>query len=174
MTADDLPAVAAMNADPEVMRFFPACLTLSESAEFMQRVDMAFEHHGMGWLGATRRDTGEFVGCVGLWRPTFEASFTPCVEVGWRLCRRAWGLGMATEAARAVLAWGFSELSLEGVVSFTYEGNAPSLRVMEKLGMTQDPSANFEHPRLPVGHWLRPHVLYRLDRDAFVTARGVE
>ena len=105
--------------------------------------------------------SGEFVGFTGLAVPSFEAPFTPAVEVGWRLARPAWGHGYATEAARASLAYGFGELGLEEVVSFTSVGNARSRAVMERLGMTHDRAGDFQHPLLAPGDPLRPHVLYR-------------
>lgn len=161
LTGADLDAVSALNADPDVMRYFPSCLTAEQSAAFIERVDSSFDTDGIGWFAVEWRDTREFAGCVGLLVASFEAAFTPCVEVGWRICRRFWGCGVATEAARAVVRWAFDEKQLPEVVSFTYVNNVASRRVMEKLGMSRDPLGDFEHPRLPVGHWLRPHVLYR-------------
>jgi len=172
MTADDLPAVAAMNADPEVMRHFPAPMTSEQSVAFMDRAAKGLERDGFGMLAAEWRDTREFVGCIGLMVPAFAADFTPCVEVAWRVCRRYWRRGVATEAALAVLGWGFFVCGLDEIVSFTYEGNTPSRRVMEKLGMRRDPNGDFLHPLLPAEHPLRPHVLYRLGRDEFVQLQG--
>jgi RimJ/RimL family protein N-acetyltransferase len=175
LTSDDLPAVAAMNSDPEVMRHFPACMTIEQSAEFIRSADASFQRHGMGWLAVEWRDTGEFCGCVGLLVPSFEAAFTPCVEIGWRVPARFWRRGLATEAARAVLGWGFAALDLMEIVAFTYRGNLPSRSVMDKLGMSRDPNDDFENPRLPIGHRLRPHVLYRLRRNEFAAEkRGSE
>lgn len=161
-----------MNADAEVMRYFPACLTTQQSAEFIEHSDAAFERHGLGMAAVEWRDTREFVGCVGLMVPSFEAFFTPCVEIAWRVCRPYWGRGVATEAARKLLDWGFTERALEEVVAFTYEGNLASRRVMEKLGMSRDESQDFEHPKLEAGHRLRPHVLYRSRRKESSTAGG--
>jgi RimJ/RimL family protein N-acetyltransferase len=96
--------------------------------------------------------------------PSFEASFTPCVEIGWRLSAEYWGRGLATEGARAVVKHAFGDLWLDEIVSFTVPGNVRSLRVMEKIGMTHDASEDFDHPNLPEGHPLRRHVLYRLRR----------
>lgn len=172
MTADDLPAVAAMNADPEVMRYFPAPMTTEQSVAFIERASEGLSRDGFGMLAVEWRDTREFVGCVGLMVPAFDAAFTPCVEVGWRVCRRYWRRGVATEAAIAVLGWGFAERGLDEIVAFTYEGNTPSRRVMEKLGMRHDPNGDFLHPRLPPEHPLRPHALYRLGRDEFERRHG--
>jgi len=105
-----------------------------------------------------------FAGFTGLAVPRFEAHFTPCVEVGWRLAREHWGRGYATEAARAALADGFERLGLDEIVSFTAAGNLPSRRVMEKLGMKHDSADDFDHPSLAPGHPLRRHVLYRIRR----------
>ena len=145
----DREPFARMNADPRVMEFFPARLSREESDALMDRVRSEL-------LAAELRETGEFIGFIGLSVPTFEAHFTPCVEIGWRLAAEHWGRGLATEGARAVLARAEGE-----VVSFTTVGNLRSRRVMEKLGLTHDPRDDFDHPRLPEGHPLRRHVLYR-------------
>ena len=105
------------------------------------------------------------MGFVGLTVPSFEASFTPCVEVGWRLARAHWGKGYATEAAREALRIGFALHNLSEIVSFTVPQNVRSQAVMQKLGMRHDPADDFEHPRLPKGHRLRSHVLYRMSND---------
>ena len=107
---------------------------------------------------------GAFAGVTGLAVPRFEAPFTPCVEIGWRLAPAHWGQGYATEAARAALAFGFKTAGLEEIVSFTVPANLPSRSVMERLGMTRRPEDDFDHPALPSGHELRRHVLYRLRR----------
>ena len=109
-----------------------------------------------------------FAGFLGLGRPRFEAAFTPCVEVGWRLAAEHWGRGYATEGARAALAYGFGTLGLDEIVSFTVPGNRRSIRVMEKLGMTRDPADDFDHPVLPEGHRFRRHVLFRIRRGASI------
>jgi RimJ/RimL family protein N-acetyltransferase len=104
------------------------------------------------------RAEGRFIGCVGLTRPSFEAPFTPCTEVSWRLARESWGHGYATEAARACLGFAFEELALGEVLAFTTPGNVRSWAVMRRLGMTCDRAEDFEHPRLPPGHRLRHHL----------------
>ena len=111
------------------------------------------------WLPS---DRAPFAGFLGLSVPRFEAHFTPCVEIGWRLGAAHWGHGYATEGARAVLDCAFELLGLEAVISFTAPGNARSRRVMERIGMTYDPADDFDHPLLPDGHPLRRHVLYRI------------
>jgi len=161
--ADRAP-FAAMNADPEVMRHFREPLDRATSDGLIDRIIDAWEVDNLGLWAVERRLDGAFLGFVGLSVPTFEAHFTPAVEVGWRLARDAWGHGYATEAARAALAHGFETLGLEEIVSFTTVDNLRSRRVMERLGMTRDPADDFDHPGLPAGHQLRRHVLYRLRR----------
>ena len=161
--ADRAP-FAAMNADPDVMRHFPQPLDPAMSDALIDRILEAWEVRNLGLWAVERRVDAAFLGFVGLSVPTFEAHFTPAVEVGWRLARDAWGYGYATEAARAALAYGFETLGLEEIVSFTTLDNVRSRRVMERLGMTRDAADDFDHPGLPVGHPLRRHVLYRLRR----------
>jgi RimJ/RimL family protein N-acetyltransferase len=148
-----------INSDPRVMEFFPACLARAESDALIATAETHFETHGFGPFAAELRDGGALAGFVGLMIPQFEAHFTPCVEIGWRLAAEHWNQGLATEGANAILRLAFEKLELREVVSFTVPANARSRRVMEKLGMTY--SGEFNHPRLPEGHALRPHVLYR-------------
>jgi RimJ/RimL family protein N-acetyltransferase len=168
---DDLAPFAAFNADPEVMEFFPAPLTRAESDELAARIDAELAELGFGLWALELRSTGEFVGFTGLSVPGFEAPFTPCVEVGWRLARPAWGRGLASEAARESLRQGFGVHGLAEIVSFTYEGNQRSRSVMERIGMARDPADDFVHPRI-LSHRLAPHVLYRLTADQW-RARGL-
>jgi RimJ/RimL family protein N-acetyltransferase len=151
-----------MNADPRVMEFFPKRLTREESDAMVDRIESHFRAKGFGLYAAELRDDGRFVGYVGLHTPTFEAHFTPCVEIGWRLAFEAWGRGLATEGALAVVRHAFEDLRLDEIVSFTVPANLRSIRVMEKIGMTRDAGGDFEHPNLPEGHPLRRHVLFRL------------
>ena len=120
--------------------------------------------HGFGLWAVEAVDVADFVGFVGFSIPGFQAHFTPCVEIGWRLAFEHWGRGYATEAARAAVDCGFRRFGLEEIVSFTVRANWRSGRVMERLGMTRSAADDFEHPRLLPGHPLRPHVLCRLKR----------
>ena len=164
----DRAGQAAMNADPEVMRHFPATMTAAESDAMFERVAAHWSEHGFGLWAVERTADGAFLGFTGLTRPSFEAPFTPAVEVGWRFAREAWGHGYATEAARVAIGFGFEIVGLEEIVSFTVAANERSSRVMERIGMTRDPADDFDHPRLPEGHPLRRHVLYRLRREDWV------
>lgn len=159
---DDRAAFAAMNADPYVMEHFPAPLTRAASDELVARIEAHFQRHGYGLWALETVDQGRFIGFTGLSVPSFEAHFTPAVEVGWRLARHAWRHGFATEAARTALRLAFGVHGLTEVVSFTARTNVRSRAVMERLGMTHDPGDDFEHPNLPAGHRLSRHVLYRM------------
>jgi RimJ/RimL family protein N-acetyltransferase len=150
-----------LNGDPEVMAYFPSVLTRQESDELVDRIEAGFVARGFGLWALELKSTGQMIGFTGLSVPSFEAAFTPVVEIGWRLARVAWGNGFATEAAKDCLNSGFTEHGLSEIVSFTFEGNARSRSVMERLGMTHDPSEDFDHPNLG-GHRLARHVLYRL------------
>jgi RimJ/RimL family protein N-acetyltransferase len=164
---EDLAPFAALNADPRVMEFFPKTYDAAESAEGLARIRGHFATHGFGLWAMQRLEGGPIIGMAGLAVPHFQAAFTPCVEVGWRLAVEHWGHGYATEAARASLAFGFRRLNLPEIVSFTTVHNRRSRRVMERLGMSHTPDDDFMHPGIPDGHPLRPHVLYRLTAAAF-------
>ena len=166
---DDIAPFAALNADPAVMEFFPRPLDRAESEAAVVRIRDHFDRHGFGLWAVEVPGIADFIGFVGLAVPRFEAHFTPCVEVGWRLAREHWGRGYATEAARSVLEFGFGDLALEEIVSFTTETNRRSRAVMERIGMTRSPEDDFDHPTLPEGHPLRRHVLYRLRRPGGLT-----
>ena len=159
---DDREPFAALNADARVMEFFPSVLSRLESDALAVRIAAHIDTHGWGlWAVEVRGGTG-FAGYVGLAEPSFTAPFTPCVEIGWRLAHEHWGQGYASEAARVALAFGFTALKLDQIVSFTVPANLRSRRVMERLGMTRAEADDFDHPGLPVEHPLRRHVLYRI------------
>jgi RimJ/RimL family protein N-acetyltransferase len=164
---DDVGHFANLNADPEVMGYMPSVLSASESAFMVERIESAFDQHGFGLWAVEVPGVSPFVGFTGLSVTAFEAHFTPAVEVGWRLARPYWGRGYATEGARAALRFGFDQAGLAEIVSFTSEVNERSRRVMERLGMTRRPKDDFDHPRLAAGERLTPHVLYRIDVQAY-------
>jgi ribosomal-protein-alanine N-acetyltransferase len=167
----DLEPFAAMNADPRVMEFYPSVLTPEESDRFVRdRIVPQHETRGFGLWAVEIPGVTPFAGYIGLLEQTFPAPFTPCIEVGWRLDARYWGRGYATEGGGAALAYGFDEAALDEIVSMTAVANLRSTAVMQRLGMT--PAGEFEHPRLPLGHALRPHVLYRQTASAFRTTKS--
>ncbi|QTN47022.1 GNAT family N-acetyltransferase [Ectopseudomonas mendocina] len=161
----DLPALVALNADIEVMRHFPEPLDAEQSAQLLARLRAHHEQHGFTFWALERRDDGELIGFTGLAQVGFEAPFVPAVEIGWRLARAHWRQGYASEAARAALAVAFERLALDEVVSFTTSANLPSQAVMRSIGMQRDESGDFLHPRVPDGHPMQPHVLYRMRRE---------
>jgi RimJ/RimL family protein N-acetyltransferase len=158
---EDLLPFAALNADPRVMEFFPRILERAESDALAQRIRAQFDHRGFGLWAVEELENDKFIGFVGLTVQTFEAHFTPCVEIGWRLAFTSWGRGYASEAASAALEFGFRQLHLREIVSFTVPSNLRSRRVMERIGMSHDRDGDFEHPAIHPGHPLRRHVLYR-------------
>jgi RimJ/RimL family protein N-acetyltransferase len=163
----DLEAFAALTADPEVAEHLPSTLSSKESEAMFGRIEEHFKKHGYGLWAVELPGQSPFIGFIGLAEVSFETSFTPCVEIGWRLARSWWGRGLATEGAQAALAYGFQHLGLSEIVSFTVPGNTRSRRVMEKLGMRY--AEDFEHPRIEPGHPLRRHVLYRLTRAEWIS-----
>jgi RimJ/RimL family protein N-acetyltransferase len=159
----DREPFAALNADPRVMEYLPGVLSRAESDAFVERIEQHFAGLGFGLWAVEIPGTAALAGFVGLAVPQFSAHFTPCVEVGWRLAAEHWGHGYAAEAARAALAFGFSEAGLREIVSFTVPENLRSRRVMDRIGMSHDPADDFDHPTLP--EHLRRHVLYRIRRE---------
>lgn len=159
---EDREPFAALNSDAEVMRHFPAPLTAAESDALVAQIEAHFELHGFGLWAVEHGSSGALLGFTGLCVPSFEAAFTPAVEIGWRLRRSAWGCGYATEAALGSLEFGFGELGLDEIVSFTSFQNAPSRAVMERIGMRHDADGDFEHPLIAPDSPLAAHVLYRL------------
>ena len=162
----DFAPFAELNADPEVMRYFPAALDRQHSDELAEWIQETLARQGWGLWAVEVPDVAPFIGFVGLNQVDFQAHFTPAIEVGWRLDRPHWGRGYATEAASAALDFAFDGLGCEQIVSFTAPVNEPSQRVMHRLGMTRDPGDDFDHPRVPDGP-LRRHVLYRISRDGW-------
>ena len=160
--ASDRVPLAQLNANPQVMRYFPATLSQAESDVLLDALEAHHRTHGFGLWAVEEKVTGAFIGFIGLNIPSFQAHFTPTVEIGWRLAPAFWGKGYATEGAKQALSYGFQMLGLPEIVSFTATVNRPSIAVMERLGMTHNETDDFDHPRLPPGHWLRRHVLYRI------------
>ena len=167
---EDLEPFAALTADPQVAKYFPSTLSREESVAMFRQIEEHFQNNGYGPWAVELPGQMPFVGFIGLAVVPFEASFTPCVEILWRLSPPWWGKGLATEGARAALAYGFERLGLAEIVAFTVPDNVRSRRVMEKLGMRH--TEDFEHPRIEPGHPLRRHVLYRLSRAEWANARA--
>ena len=159
---EDIAAFAEMSADPIVMEYLLPLSHRGLSAEaWVAQARAHWDEHGFGQWVVELLDVANFIGVVGLGVVSYEAAFTPAVEVAWRLARPFWGRGYTTEAARAALDYGFGELGLTEIVAVTVPANQRSRRVMERVGMIRAPGDDFDHPRVPEGP-LKRHVLYRL------------
>jgi RimJ/RimL family protein N-acetyltransferase len=160
----DRAPFAEMNADPVVMHFFEAPFTRQQSDEAIDRYLAAFDRDDFSFFAATLRDTGDFIGTIGLqiMRDAVPNLPQPAVEIGWRLAQSAQGKGLATEGARAIVDYAFNQLGLNEVVAITAPLNKASRRVMEKLGMTHRPEFDFNHPHVPTGHEFEGRTLYSL------------
>ncbi|WP_281974957.1 GNAT family N-acetyltransferase [Halobacillus litoralis] len=158
----DLDSFRKMNADEHVMSYFPQTLSCDEADKFYDRIQQEFEHHGYGLFAVETKEKNEFIGFIGFHRATFEEDFTPCVEIGYRLKRPAWGKGYATEGARACLDYGFGKLGFDEVFSFTAKINHPSKAVMNKIGLHF--VKEFNHPKIDLSSDLCRHVLYKIEK----------
>ncbi|KUG53827.1 GNAT family acetyltransferase [Serinicoccus chungangensis] len=164
----DREPFAVMNADPEVTRYLQGPMSRERSDAFVDRIDSCWSGRGYGLWALEHRDTGDFLGYTGLWPAGFLPS-GPAVEVGWRLARSAWGHGFASEAARETLRFGFTEVGLPEIVSFTPAVNTPSLRVMAAIGLVRDPGRDFDHPRVDATAYpeLVRHLVHALDASVW-------
>lgn len=161
----DIAPFAAMNADADVMRYFPSIMTTEQTMAFYERIAATFAERGYGLWAVDMLQTGEFIGFIGFSHPRFDEWFTPCVEIGWRLRSDMWGHGLATEGAAECLHYGFDKLGFRDIYSFTAVQNLPSERVMQKIGMTR--LGEFDHPVLAPESPLRRHLLYRITSAEF-------
>jgi RimJ/RimL family protein N-acetyltransferase len=159
----DRDPYAALNADPEVMRYFPAPLNRAESNASVDRIEDLFDAQGFGLWALEVAATGEFIGFTGLHPMPDGVPGAGGMEVGWRLARQAWHKGFATEAASAAVEVAFAGAGLAELWSMTSVLNRPSQAVMLRIGMT--PHAFFDHPKIPIGHHLRRHIVYLLERS---------
>lgn len=159
----DYAPFCSLNGDPVTMEFFPNLFTTEQSRIQMNTIRDHIDQNGYGFFALERKDTHAFIGFTGLWHPGFSAYFTPCTEIGWRLLQEHWQQGFATEAAKACLQFGFTNLDLSEIFSFTSEHNHRSEQVMQKIGMQK--TGEFNHPKLTPGHFLEKHVLYQISKE---------
>lgn len=159
----DLDPFAELNADPEVMRYFPYLHSREESDRVAQSIQNRFRSYGFGFWAIETVDT-PFIGFVGLSYPNFEAPFSKTIEIGWRLAQKYWGKGYASEAVRAALGFAFDRAGAPEVISFAPATNQRSTSVMERLGMKHD--GYFDHPSIPEGP-LKRFALYRMSKDDY-------
>ncbi len=172
---EDVVPYAEMNADPRVREFFPSVLTREQSEAEVRRLQAIYNEDGFCLFAAELIETEEFVGFIGLITMTFAVPFIaqPAVEIGWRLSHKYWGKGLATEGAQGAVRYAFETLKLNEIVAITVPANVRSRRVMEKIGMKHLPELDFDHPGVTMGHPLRPHVLYVLQRDSYLNREHV-
>lgn len=164
--SNDSAAFADLNADRDVMTYFPSTLNSAESDALLTRfTDMIERNNGWGFWAVEIKATGEFAGFAGLANQPDRFTFSPCTEIGWRLNKKFWGQGIAKEAAEASLRFAFNILNVEEVVSFTSIHNKPSENLMKRLGMRKH--SHFPHPAFPDEHYLSEHVLYTLKKEHF-------
>ncbi|HAU1322215.1 TPA: GNAT family N-acetyltransferase [Legionella pneumophila] len=168
---NDVESLIAISQDEKVMQFFPAIPTREEIIAFIDRIITHQEEKNFSLYAAEIKNTGEMIGFVGLFTATFQAHFTPAIEIGWRLSSKHWNQGYATEAAKAVIDYAFRKLDLDEVVSFTSALNKPSIRVMQKIGLHTNSEDNFDNPKVPSGNPLMEHVLYRLKRSEYLSTQ---
>ena len=169
-TDRDLVPFAALNADPDVMAYFPATLSKAQSDDVAKTMQSLIAQRGWGLWAVEVPDQAGFIGFVGLHIPANDLPCSPCVEIGWRLAKAHWGRGYACEAAEAALGYAFQELGLAEVLSFTAVGNQRSESVMKKVGMSNT-GTNFQHPNIDAGHPLREHLLYRITAQKWSQGR---
>lgn len=157
----DLEPFSQLNADEEVMRHFPKTLSNEETLSFYHSILSEFKECGFGLYAVEEKVNKEFIGFIGFHRALFESDFTPCIEIGWRLKKEAWGKGYATEGAEACLRYGFNELGFSEIYSITADTNQPSKNVMKKVGMNF--VKTFNHPKVEKDSPLHKHVLYHMN-----------
>lgn len=170
-TAADLQPFITMNSDPDVMRYFPAPLAAPETAAMVERIKAHFQQHKFGLFAVEHKTTAAFMGFTGLAVPSFNAFFTPCIEIGWRFKKEFWGQGFATEAAIACLQYGFAEPGLTEIYSFTSVHNLPSEKLMQRIGMKY--LSTFDHPKISKEHTLCPHVLYKITNEEMMQSANL-
>jgi RimJ/RimL family protein N-acetyltransferase len=172
---EDRSPFAALNSDPEVRRYLQGPIDRERSDAFIDAIEAHWDTKSWGLWAVEVPGVVDFIGYVGLWPADFEP-VGPAVEVGWRFAREHWGHGYATEGAREALRFGFEDVGLEEIVSFTVPANIRSIAVMDRLGMRRDPAGDFDHPS--VDRSARPelvrHVLYKLARGEWLGRGGLE
>ena len=159
---NDINDYYLLNQDPKVVEFLLKTSSIEQAKEFIENMNHQFHTHGYTIFAVEEKKSGKLIGFTGLNAPKWISHFTPCVEIGWRLSSKFWGNGYATEAAKAVLDYGFKECALKEILAWTVPANLRSIRVMEKIGMERDIDGDFNHPDVPEGHELLKHILYRI------------
>ncbi|AFM05929.1 acetyltransferase, ribosomal protein N-acetylase [Bernardetia litoralis DSM 6794] len=161
----DTDKLFALNSDKEVMEFFPHLPSLEQTKEFIKRMQNQFEKNGFCYFAVDFLETEEFIGFIGIIEQTYEADFTPCVDIGWRLDKKYWNKGYASEGAKRCLEFAFEDKKLESIKAIAPEINLKSRKVMEKIGMKY--VKDFKHPALINDKKLETCVLYEINKEYF-------
>jgi RimJ/RimL family protein N-acetyltransferase len=157
---EDIAMMAEINADADVMKYFPAIQSIGETAAFIEKMQKQLAEKGYCYFAVDKLEDGAFIGFIGLSEKTFEAAFTPCIDIGWRLSKKEWNNGYATEGAKRCLEYGLNELNIPKIVAIAPKINTPSERVMQKIGMVK--VSEFIHPLLANDERLQLCVLYQI------------
>lgn len=165
-TTDDLDNMAVINADPEVMRYFPKTYDVKGTRDFIERMHTEFSNNGFCYFATEILETQELIGFIGLFEQSFEAEFNPCVDIGWRLSKKEWGKGYATEGAKACLDFGFTTMELSIIMAICPVINVPSENVMKKIGMEKQ--LTFKHPNLQGYPRIEDCFMYSIDKQSWV------
>ena len=163
---EDIKIFSDMNSDPTVMEYFPKILTEKESKQLYEKIVMDLDKNSYGLWAVELKNSNQFIGFIGFNYTTFKSDFTPCLEIGWRIKKEEWGKGYATEGAKASLNYGYHELGLDEIYSFTSKINQRSEKVMIKIGLNK--IGEFEHPNIEEGNKLRRHVLYKIVKNEYL------
>ena len=157
--ASDLEPFIEMGKDEHVMKYFPNLLSEKETTEFVERLQKHFLTYGFTYFAIEILETNEFIGFTGFVHQTWKSKFTPCVDIGWRIKKSAWGNGYATEAANCCFENGFKKFNIKKVYAFASKNNLDSENVMQKTGMEY--VDYFDHPKLMDTPNLNPCVVYK-------------
>lgn len=159
--ASDIEKLAAINRDKEVMAFFPSIRTLQETKNFINRMQQQFSEKGYCYFAIDILEDDTLIGFIGLSEQNYDADFTPCIDIGWRLAKTAWNKGYASEGAKRCLEYGLKQLQIDKIYSIAPVINTKSEQVMRKIGMRKVKS--FDHPQLLDNARLRRCVLYVIE-----------
>lgn len=159
-TEEDIEPMIEISASPIVMRHFPSTASPEQTRAFVRRMKAQFNEHSYCYFAVELLESLEFIGFIGLAYQTYEAPFTPCTDIGWRLHPGYWNKGYATEGAKACLEYGFNQMKLNEIYSVCTHTNTPSEHVMQKIGMEKQYS--FIHPALKGNKELENCYLYKM------------
>ncbi|MFD1551917.1 N-acetyltransferase [Putridiphycobacter roseus] len=160
---EDVAKMIALNNDPEVMRYFPAKITPEQTKVFIEKMKTEYDQNRYCYFAVDVLEYDSFIGFIGLLNQDYAASFTPCVDIGWRLDKKYWNFGYATEGAKACLRYAFETIKIKEIIATAPQINTESIRVMQKIGMKQ--SLVFKHPKLKQFPKLENCVLYTIATD---------